>query len=66
VQSYRAQIARLYECSAFYRNTSIFRRPGEKTKPGPVGDTPEEMGRAMKEESQLWARVVKERKIQVK
>lgn len=32
----------------------------------PVGDTPEEMGRAMKEESQLWARVVKERKIQVK
>lgn len=32
----------------------------------PVGDTPEEMGRAMKEESQLWARVVRERKIQVK
>jgi tripartite-type tricarboxylate transporter receptor subunit TctC len=32
----------------------------------PVGDTPEEMGRAMKEESQLWARVVSERKIQVK
>ncbi|MGH8674119.1 MAG: Bug family tripartite tricarboxylate transporter substrate binding protein [Burkholderiales bacterium] len=32
----------------------------------PVGDTPEEMGRAMKEETQLWARVVRERKIQVK
>ncbi len=32
----------------------------------PVGDTPAEMGRAMKEETQLWARVVRERKIQVK
>ena len=32
----------------------------------PVGDTPEEMGRAMKEESALWARVVRERKISVK
>jgi tripartite-type tricarboxylate transporter receptor subunit TctC len=32
----------------------------------PVGNTPEEMGRAMKEETQLWARVVRERKIQVK
>ena len=32
----------------------------------PVGNTPEEMGRAMQEESKLWARVVKERKIQVK
>jgi tripartite-type tricarboxylate transporter receptor subunit TctC len=32
----------------------------------PVGNTPEEMGRAMKEESALWAKVVKERKIQVK
>jgi tripartite-type tricarboxylate transporter receptor subunit TctC len=32
----------------------------------PVGNSPEEMGRAMKEESALWARVVKERKIQVK
>jgi tripartite-type tricarboxylate transporter receptor subunit TctC len=32
----------------------------------PVGNTPEEMGRAMKEETALWARVVKERKIQVK
>ncbi len=32
----------------------------------PVGDTPEEMGRAMKEETQLWARVVRERKISVK
>ena len=31
----------------------------------PVGNTPEEMGRAMKEESLLWARVVKERKIKV-
>jgi tripartite-type tricarboxylate transporter receptor subunit TctC len=32
----------------------------------PVGNTPEEMGRAMKEESALWARVVKERRLQVK
>ena len=32
----------------------------------PVGNTPEEMGRAMKEESALWARVVRERKISVK
>jgi tripartite-type tricarboxylate transporter receptor subunit TctC len=32
----------------------------------PVGNPPEEMGRAMKEESALWARVVKERKITVK
>jgi tripartite-type tricarboxylate transporter receptor subunit TctC len=32
----------------------------------PVGDTPEHMGRAMKEETKLWARVVRERKIQVK
>ena len=32
----------------------------------PVGNTPEEMGKAMKEETALWARVVKERKIQVK
>jgi succinate dehydrogenase cytochrome b556 subunit len=32
----------------------------------PVGDTPEEMGRAMKDETQLWARVVRERKISVK
>jgi tripartite-type tricarboxylate transporter receptor subunit TctC len=32
----------------------------------PVGNTPEEMGRAMKEESALWARVVKERHLQVK
>ena len=31
----------------------------------PVGNTPEEMGRAMKEESKLWARVVKERNIKV-
>ena len=31
----------------------------------PVGDTPDEMGRAMKEETQLWARVVRERKIKV-
>jgi len=31
----------------------------------PVGNTPEEMGRAMKEESALWARVVRERKIRV-
>ena len=33
---------------------------------GPVGNTPEEMAKAMKEESALWARVVRERKIQVK
>ena len=32
----------------------------------PVGNTPEEMAKAMKEESALWARVVKERNIQVK
>ena len=32
----------------------------------PVANTPEEMGREMKEESALWARVVKERKIEVK
>ncbi len=32
----------------------------------PVGNTPEEMGRAMKEETALWARVVRERNIQVK
>lgn len=32
----------------------------------PVGNSPEEMGKAMQEESKLWARVVKERKIQVK
>jgi len=32
----------------------------------PVGNTPEEMGRAMKEETALWARVVRERNISVK
>ena len=32
----------------------------------PVGNTPEQMAREMKEESALWARVVKERKIEVK
>jgi tripartite-type tricarboxylate transporter receptor subunit TctC len=31
----------------------------------PVGNTPEEMGRAMKAETALWARVVRERKIKV-
>jgi tripartite-type tricarboxylate transporter receptor subunit TctC len=31
----------------------------------PVGDTPEQMARAMKEERALWARVVRERKIKV-
>jgi tripartite-type tricarboxylate transporter receptor subunit TctC len=31
----------------------------------PVGNTPEEMGQAMKEETALWARVVRERKIKV-
>jgi tripartite-type tricarboxylate transporter receptor subunit TctC len=31
----------------------------------PVGNTPEEMGKAMKEEAALWARVVKERNIRV-
>jgi tripartite-type tricarboxylate transporter receptor subunit TctC len=31
----------------------------------PVGNSPEEMARALKEETALWARVVKERKIQV-
>jgi tripartite-type tricarboxylate transporter receptor subunit TctC len=32
----------------------------------PVGNTPEEMAKALKEETALWANVVKERKIQVK
>lgn len=32
----------------------------------PVGNTPEEMGKALQAETQLWARVVKERKISVK
>jgi tripartite-type tricarboxylate transporter receptor subunit TctC len=32
----------------------------------PVANTPEAMGREMKEESALWARVVKERRIEVK
>jgi tripartite-type tricarboxylate transporter receptor subunit TctC len=32
----------------------------------PVGNTPDELARELKEETQLWARVVKERKIQVK
>ena len=32
----------------------------------PVGNTPEEMAKAMKEESALWAKVVRERKISVK
>ena len=32
----------------------------------PVGNTPAEMARAMKEESMLWAKVVKERGIEVK
>ncbi|HSA70227.1 MAG TPA: tripartite tricarboxylate transporter substrate-binding protein [Burkholderiales bacterium] len=32
----------------------------------PVGNTPAEMAKELKEESALWARVVKERKIQVK
>ena len=32
----------------------------------PVGNTPEQFGRAMKEETALWAKVVRERKISVK
>jgi hypothetical protein len=32
----------------------------------PVGNSPAEMAKEMKEESALWARVVKERNIQVK
>lgn len=32
----------------------------------PVGNSPEEMGRALKEETALWAKVVRERKISVK
>ena len=32
----------------------------------PVGNSPEAFGKAMKEETALWAKVVKERKIQVK
>jgi tripartite-type tricarboxylate transporter receptor subunit TctC len=45
--------------------------PGMKAKffeqgLAPVGNTPEEMGRAMKAESELWKAVVRARKIQVK
>jgi tripartite-type tricarboxylate transporter receptor subunit TctC len=45
--------------------------PGMKAKfleqgLAPVGNTPEEMGRAMKTETELWKVVVRERKIQVK
>ena len=32
----------------------------------PVGNTPEEFARAIKEETALWAKVVRERKIEVK
>ena len=32
----------------------------------PVGNSPEEMAKALKEETALWAKVVKERHIQVK
>jgi tripartite-type tricarboxylate transporter receptor subunit TctC len=32
----------------------------------PVGNSPEEMAKALKEETALWAKVVKERKISVK
>jgi len=32
----------------------------------PVGNSPEDFGRAMKEETALWARVVRERRIEVK
>ena len=32
----------------------------------PVGNSPEEFGRAMKQETALWAKVVRERKIEVK
>jgi tripartite-type tricarboxylate transporter receptor subunit TctC len=32
----------------------------------PVGNSPEEMAKALKQETALWAKVVKERKIQVK
>ena len=32
----------------------------------PVGNSPQEMGKALKEETALWAKVVKERRIQVK
>jgi tripartite-type tricarboxylate transporter receptor subunit TctC len=32
----------------------------------PVGNSPEEMGKAMREETKLWARVVKQRNIHVK
>jgi tripartite-type tricarboxylate transporter receptor subunit TctC len=32
----------------------------------PVGNSPEEMAKALKEETALWAKVVKERKIVVK
>jgi tripartite-type tricarboxylate transporter receptor subunit TctC len=32
----------------------------------PVGNSPEEFAKAMKAETRLWAKVVKERKIEVK
>ena len=32
----------------------------------PVGDTPEEFGKAMKQQTAHWARVVRERRIEVK
>jgi len=32
----------------------------------PVGNTPEEFARAIKEETALWAKVVRERKIEVR
>jgi hypothetical protein len=31
----------------------------------PVGNTPQEMAKAMREETELWARVVRERNIRV-
>jgi tripartite-type tricarboxylate transporter receptor subunit TctC len=55
-----------------YRDTKkALEDPGMKEKffaqgLAPVGNSPEEMGRAMKAESELWKVVVRERKIQVK
>ena len=55
-----------------YRDTKkALEDPGMKAKffeqgLAPVGNTPEEMGRAMKAESELWKTVVRARKIQVK
>ena len=41
------------------------RRRFEDIGMAPVGNTPDEMAKAIREETQRWAKVVKERKLQV-